>query len=120
MTGEMTNLRGLLEKSAGADLLRKMIGFAVQRLAELEVGGLTSASGHVDSPLGTVSSDWTRKQGRFTLRVTVPAGATATVFVPTATRRSVTGPAGAHLETVSGGYAKFTTGSGTYVFSSVG
>jgi alpha-L-rhamnosidase len=95
-------------------------GYTKVTVKPYPVGGLTSASGHVDSPLGTVSSDWTRMQGRFTLRVTVPAGATATVFVPTATRRSVTGPAGAHLETVSGGYAKFTTGSGTYFFSSVG
>ena len=40
MTEDMMALRGLMEKSADADLLREMIGFAAQRLMELEVGGL--------------------------------------------------------------------------------
>ena len=38
MTEDMIALRGLMEKSADADLLREMIGFAAERLMELEVG----------------------------------------------------------------------------------
>ncbi|MDP3254570.1 MAG: IS256 family transposase, partial [Bosea sp. (in: a-proteobacteria)] len=50
MTDEMMYLRGLLEKSPDADLLREMIGFAAQRLMELEVGGLTGAGFGEKSP----------------------------------------------------------------------
>jgi putative transposase len=50
MTTDMMSLRALLEKSSDADLLREMIGFAAQRLMELEVGGLTgSGHGELDS-----------------------------------------------------------------------
>jgi transposase-like protein len=45
MTEDMMNLRMLMEKSSDADLLREMIGFASQRLMELEIESLTGA-GH--------------------------------------------------------------------------
>ena len=44
MTDEMMSLRTLLEKSADADLLREMIGFAAHRLMEREVESLTGAA----------------------------------------------------------------------------
>ena len=44
MTKPMMDLRELVEKSADADILREMIGFAAERLMELEVGVATGAS----------------------------------------------------------------------------
>src|SRR5438874_5368863 len=50
MTDEMMSLRTLLEKSSDADLLREMVGFAAQRLMELEVESLTGAGHRERSP----------------------------------------------------------------------
>ncbi|GAA3102370.1 hypothetical protein GCM10010520_54370 [Rhizobium viscosum] len=43
MTDDMMSVRSFVEKSADADLLREMIGFAAERLMELEVGSATGA-----------------------------------------------------------------------------
>ncbi|MDQ3788566.1 MAG: alpha-L-rhamnosidase, partial [Actinomycetota bacterium] len=52
-------------------------------------GHLTSASARYESVRGTVATDWAIADGRLTLAVTVPPGATATVHVPTADPSSV-------------------------------
>jgi hypothetical protein len=50
MTDDSIVLRELLGESADADLLREMIGFAAERLMELEVQGLNHRVGPVDCP----------------------------------------------------------------------
>ena len=75
MTNEMMNLRTLLAKSADADLLREMVGFAAQRLMELEIENLTGAVHGERSPdrvnhrNGYRDRDWQTRAGTVELRI---------------------------------------------------
>jgi hypothetical protein len=69
------NLQALVRKSADADFLREMIGFAAQRLMDLEVGSLTGAgygeksSDRLAQRNGYRERDWGTQAGTMELRI---------------------------------------------------
>jgi putative transposase len=75
MTDDTMDLQMLLGKSADADFLREMIGFAAQRLMELEVGGLTGAgygeksADRLVQRNGYRERDWETRAGTVGLRI---------------------------------------------------
>lgn len=75
MTDDMMSLKDLLAKSADADVLREMIGFAAERLMEMEIGALTGAGYGEKSAERLVQRngyrerDWETRAGTVELRI---------------------------------------------------
>ncbi|HMD62046.1 MAG TPA: family 78 glycoside hydrolase catalytic domain [Opitutaceae bacterium] len=100
-------------------------GFRHILMRPTPVGDLTSVKASYRSLYGTISSEWRRQGATFSLDVTVPANATATVFVPTRSAADVTesGKPAAKADGVrflrsEGAAAAYEIGSGTYHFRS--
>jgi len=76
MTTDMMDFRDFVEKAPDADLLREMIGFAAERLMELEVGAVTGAAYGERDPArrapqrnGYRDRDWETRSGTVELRI---------------------------------------------------
>lgn len=89
-----------------------------------QIGGkLTSAATSYRSIRGTIATQWKREGGKLTLKVRIPANATATVILPTANAAAVT-ESGKPLEKAEGlkagekqdGCVTLEAGSGNYDF----
>lgn len=76
MTDDQTALRDLLAKGSDVTFLREMIGFAAERLMELEVAGMTGAAHGERSPERLVQRNGYRDRGK---RQPVPAGKAASL-----------------------------------------
>jgi alpha-L-rhamnosidase len=101
-------------------------GFKKIIIRPTPVGDLTWARARYESAHGTIRSGWTREaDGKLTLDVTIPANATATVYVPPGKAAEVT-EGGVSLDKAVGvkrlreedGCIVLAVGSGTYSFSS--
>ncbi|WP_432980572.1 family 78 glycoside hydrolase catalytic domain [Dactylosporangium sp. CA-233914] len=88
-------------------------GYGSLLIAPQPGGGLTSAKSSYETPYGAAVSDWSISGGTLTLRVTVPAGATATVKVPTSNPSSIAAPA----QAVPSAPATYYLPSGSYTFT---
>ena len=96
MTTDMMNFRDLVEKAPDADLLREMIGFAAERLMELEVGAKTGADYGEKNPErlaqrnGYRDRDWQTRAGSVELRI--PRLRTGSYFPLFLEQRRLRGP----------------------------
>lgn len=89
------------------------------------VGDLTFVKARFDLQQGRVVSEWTRKDGKLTLHLVIPANSTATVYIPTRAVAEImeSGKPAGHSRSVSflrmeAESAVFAVGSGSYEFTS--
>jgi alpha-L-rhamnosidase len=111
--------------SAGIDIDPQQPGYKHTLIQPRPGGGLTFVKASVHSMYGQVASSWEIKDGKFTLRVEIPANTTATVRLPKARLAQVTengtslqtSPGVSHAQQLEDAVTA-ELGSGIYVFES--
>ena len=93
------------------------VGFQNLVIKPSIVGGMTSASGSLQTNYGVVTSSWSSTASAVTLNVGVPVGSTATVYVPVIGTNTPVTPVGATYLGSSGSYAEYSVGSGSWTFA---
>jgi hypothetical protein len=82
------------------------------------VGDVTWVKASFDSIRGKIVSNWNRANGKFNLKVSIPANTTATVFVPAQSADAVAKTEGATFLRMENDRAIFAIESGNYTFVS--
>ena len=100
-------------------------GFRTLTIDPYPGGNLNSASGSENTPLGQVSSRWSRSGPNFDLTVQIPVGAQASVCVPASSAQAVTESGvpvarapGVTVAGMQGSCVQLHVGSGQYTFHS--
>jgi alpha-L-rhamnosidase len=93
------------------------VGFQNLVIRPSIVGGMTSASGTLQTNYGQASASWSATATAVTMNVGVPVGSTATVYVPVIGTNAPVTPVGATYNGTSGSYAEYTVGSGNWTFA---
>jgi len=81
------------------------------------VGGLTSASGTLQTNRGPISASWSTGSSSASMVVTIPTGSVATVYVPIVGTAAPTATSGASYVGSANGYAQYSVGAGTWNFT---
>jgi alpha-L-rhamnosidase len=109
---------------AGINQAEGSIAFNKIEIRPQVVGDVTSTSANYHSPYGVISSNWKKQAGKFELKVSIPANATATVYIPAKNASSVTigdkstkKRKGFQLVGYEKGVAAVSIGSGNYTFT---
>ncbi len=114
----------MFESVAGIDADPNQPAFSHVILRPQPGGGLTFARGGFDSIRGRIESGWKIENGVFSYNVTIPANATATLYLPAALTAKITegGKAADKADGVQfvkheNGSAIYELGSGSYAFA---
>lgn len=102
----------MYQNMAGIDLMDA--GFKKFSISPKPGGGFTSAKGSYESPYGTIVSAWEQKDGKTTLKVSVPANTKAVIRLPNITADKLNQLSQAQNLKVTNG--AFEVGSGEYSF----
>jgi alpha-L-rhamnosidase len=102
---------------AGIDTTTEAPGFHEIVIHPLLDNGITSSRAEYQSPYGTIATDWNgTAAGPFSLRVTIPPNATATVYLPLIPNAHVTEDGNPVQVKEEGKNYVVQVGSGTYNF----
>lgn len=104
--------RSLLGINAAAPGFTKII------IKPQPAGGISWAKGSYQSVMGMIKSDWKKDGDTFSLKVSVPANTSATIFIPSKQNSSII-ESGSPAKVVryEKGYAVVEIGSGEYMFA---